>query len=70
LVLYNSEYRPNYNTKFGGNLSRKELANKYINVSYVSNKNGSYFIYYVVSPYKFTRIVLNNIRDLTLLETE
>ena len=66
LVLYNSEYRPNYNTKYGGNLSRKELANQYINVSYVSNKNESYFIYFVVSPSKFARIVLNNIGDLSL----
>ncbi|KAL0013084.1 hypothetical protein SO802_000153 [Lithocarpus litseifolius] len=52
--------------KYGGNLSRKELTNQYINVSYVSNKNESYFIYYVASPYIFARFVLNNIGELIL----
>ena len=46
--------------KYGRNLSAKELTNQYVNVSYVSNNNSeNYFIYSVVSPYKFTRFVLN-----------
>ncbi|KAM4126113.1 hypothetical protein ACB094_01G364300 [Castanea mollissima] len=68
LVLYCSvhSYTFNYNTTYGAVLSWEELANQYINVSYVSNENESYLIYSVVSPYKFARIVLNNIGELTL----
>nr|POF05013.1 g-type lectin s-receptor-like serine/threonine-protein kinase [Quercus suber] len=39
--------------QYGRNLSAKELTNQYVNVS------ESYFIYSVVSPYKFARFVLN-----------
>ena len=52
--------------KYGGNLSWKELTKQYINTSYVSNMNESYFLYYVVSPYTFARFVLNSIGELIL----
>ncbi|KAM3762695.1 hypothetical protein ACB098_01G366300 [Castanea mollissima] len=68
LVLYNSEYSYTYyyQTIYVGNLSWGELANQYINVSYVSNENESYFIYSVVSPYKFARIIFNDFGELTI----
>ncbi|KAF3960033.1 hypothetical protein CMV_015210 [Castanea mollissima] len=68
LVLCNSEYSYTYyyQTIYVGNLSWGELANQYINVSYVSNENESYFIYSVVSPYKFARIIFNDFGELTI----
>ena len=44
---------------YGRNLDAKELTNQYVNVSYVNNNSESYFIYSVVSPYKFARFLLN-----------
>uniref|UniRef100_A0A2N9IHP1 non-specific serine/threonine protein kinase n=1 Tax=Fagus sylvatica TaxID=28930 RepID=A0A2N9IHP1_FAGSY len=47
-------------------LTQKELNNQYINVSYVSNNNESYFIYSAVSPSTFPRFVLNVTGELNL----
>ncbi|GMY04994.1 G-type lectin S-receptor-like serine/threonine-protein kinase At2g19130 [Fagus crenata] len=52
--------------KYGRNVSQKELNNQYINVSYVSNNNESYFIYSAVSPSTFPRFVLNVTGELNL----
>uniref|UniRef100_A0A2N9EYX2 Receptor-like serine/threonine-protein kinase n=1 Tax=Fagus sylvatica TaxID=28930 RepID=A0A2N9EYX2_FAGSY len=49
LVLYNGKTRI---------VSNEELNNPYINASYVSNNNESYFIYSAISPSTFTRFVL------------
>ncbi|GMY04996.1 putative s-receptor kinase [Fagus crenata] len=65
LVLYywrNSEkYGGKYlqHEQYGEKLTPKELNNQYINLSYVSNRNESYFIYSAVSPSTFPRFVLN-----------
>jgi hypothetical protein len=47
-------------------MSQKELNNFLINVSYVSNKNESYFIYFAVSPSTLTRFVLEYTGELNL----
>ena len=65
LVLY--YWRSDFDMyQYGGKVSQKELNNQYINVSYVSNNNESYFIYFVVSPSTFPRFVLNFTGELNL----
>ncbi|GMY04995.1 G-type lectin S-receptor-like serine/threonine-protein kinase At2g19130 [Fagus crenata] len=61
LILIYSGYK-----QYSGKLTPKELNNQYINVSYVSNKNGSYFIYSAVSPSTFPRFVLNATGEFNL----
>ncbi|GMY04978.1 g-type lectin s-receptor-like serine/threonine-protein kinase [Fagus crenata] len=58
LVLYNGKTRI---------VSNEELNNPYINASYVSNNNESYFIYSAISPSTFTRFVLEVTGTLSFL---
>ncbi|GMY04975.1 G-type lectin S-receptor-like serine/threonine-protein kinase At2g19130 [Fagus crenata] len=52
--------------QYGEKLTPKELNNQYINLSSVSNRNESYFIYSAVSPSTFPRFVLNATGELNL----
>uniref|UniRef100_A0A2N9IGP9 Receptor-like serine/threonine-protein kinase n=1 Tax=Fagus sylvatica TaxID=28930 RepID=A0A2N9IGP9_FAGSY len=52
--------------QYGEKLTQKELNNEYINVSYVSNNNESYFIYSAVSPSTFPRFFLNATGEFNL----
>uniref|UniRef100_A0A2N9IC01 non-specific serine/threonine protein kinase n=1 Tax=Fagus sylvatica TaxID=28930 RepID=A0A2N9IC01_FAGSY len=65
---YSDKYGETYlqHEQYGEKLTRKELNNQYINVSYVSNNNESYFIYSAVSPSTFPRFVLNATGELNL----
>jgi hypothetical protein len=66
LTLRSLYYKVGYKFSFEylPNVSVKELNNFLINVSYVSNKNESYFIYFAVSPSTLTRFVLEYTGEL------
>uniref|UniRef100_A0A2N9HQ34 non-specific serine/threonine protein kinase n=1 Tax=Fagus sylvatica TaxID=28930 RepID=A0A2N9HQ34_FAGSY len=65
LVIYDRMYNF-HRCDYGEKVFQKELNNQYINVSYVSNRNESYFIYSAVSPSTFPRFVLNVTGELNL----